>query len=91
MPIISKIKTVKSDQPVPNDILKAARTLTGEIIKYDQAQKVLLKVKVGNKIESRKSYELKIPYLNEFKRLNPGSIAVYDVDENSAITKILSF
>ena len=58
------------------------------MITYDQAQKVLLKVKVGNKVESTKSYELIIPYLNEFKRLNPGSTAVYDVDENSAITKI---
>ena len=87
-PIIAQIKKVKSDKPVANDVVKAARTLNSEMITYDQAQKVLLKVKVGNKVESTKSYELIIPYLNEFKRLNPGSTAVYDVDENSAITKI---
>lgn len=87
-PIIEKIEALKSYKPVPNDIVKAAKTLNGDRIKYDQAQKVLLKVKGANKIESRKSYELIIPYLEEFKKLNPGSTAVYDVDEKSSITKI---
>jgi hypothetical protein len=42
-PLIDTVRNIKNGEPVPNDIVKAAKVLNGERINYDQAQKGLLR------------------------------------------------
>jgi hypothetical protein len=85
---VEMIKNVKHSKPVAKDVVKAAKTLQGEKPTYNQGHQIISKRKNLDKFESKKSYELLIPYLEEFKKKNPGSIAVYEVDNNSLISKI---
>ncbi len=85
---VDKIEEVKHSKAVANDVVKAARVLQGNNASYNQGHQVISKKNLLNKYESKKSYELIIPYLEEFKRKNPGTVAVYELVNNSSINKL---
>ena len=85
---VDKIEEVKHSQAVPKDVVKAARMLQGNTPSYNQGHQVISKRNGLNKFESKKSYELIIPYIEEFKKKNPGTVGEYELDNNSSIKKL---
>ena len=87
-PIIKQIRMVKSSEPVANDIVKATRSIEGKIPTYNQAYKVLAKNNETDRFMSMESYQLVIPYLEEFRKRNLESTVLYERDDNKSLTKI---
>jgi hypothetical protein len=65
---VDKIKEVKHAKPVPRDVMKAVRTIKGKTTTYNQGHQVLAKRDLLDKVNSNKSYELIIPYLEQFQK-----------------------
>ena len=65
---VEKIEGVKHSKPVAKDVVKASRTLQCNNPSYNQGHQVIAKKNVIDKFESKKSYELIIPYLKEFTK-----------------------
>ena len=87
-PVIEKVQSVKSANPVAQDIVKATKALEGKQSTYPQAHKVLLKKKAADNLDGKASYQLLIPYIDEFVKLNPGTTSSYERNEKNNITKI---
>ncbi len=85
---IEAIEDVKHGKPVARDVVKASRNLTGNNPSYNQGHQYVAKKICLDKFESKKSYELIIPYIEEFKKKNPGTVANYELDNNSSIKKL---
>jgi hypothetical protein len=52
--------------------MKAARLMQGNNTTYDQGHQVLAKRDAVDKFQSKKGYELLIPYLEEFQKKKSG-------------------
>ena len=88
-PVIDKVQSVKSANTVAQDIVKATKALEGKQSTYPQAHKVLLKKKAADNLDGKASYyQLLIPYIDEFVKLNPGTTSSYERNEKNNITKI---
>jgi hypothetical protein len=62
----------KDDNPIPKDVVKAAANVSGELFTYNQGYRVI-KAKDGEIDRGAMfSFHLVVPYLQQFKELNPG-------------------
>jgi hypothetical protein len=72
---------VKNDDPVLQDVVKAAANVTGEVVTYNQGFQALKAEKLLNTKAIQESYNLIIPSLKQFKELNEGSEVHYYLNE----------
>jgi hypothetical protein len=72
---------VKNDDPIPKDVIKAAANISGEVVTYNQGFHALRADKEKNYITVMESYNLTIPYLNQFMELNEGAEVHYVVED----------
>ncbi len=85
---IETIESIKYSKVVAKDIVKATKSVKKNVLTYNQGHQVLSKSEKLKKIETKKNYEKIIPYLQEFKLKNPGTVTDYEIDNNSCITKL---
>jgi hypothetical protein len=64
---LEKVVTVKNDDPIPKDVVKAAANGCGEVVSYNQGYRAVIADKEKNYVTVEESYNLIIPYLKQFK------------------------
>ena len=70
------------------DVKKAAVSLQQMDVSYMQSWSVLSRNKRHQQARGKKSYHLIAPYLKEFERINPNSLAVYEGDGLNRLTRV---
>ncbi len=83
---IQSVLLVKSGEPNPQDIRKAAMNIQNQDPTYNQAYRALQEYK-EEEMETAAIYQLLIPYLDEFKNRNPGSGVFYERDDEDRIDR----
>jgi MULE transposase domain len=78
---LDKVTMVKNDDPIPKDVVKAAANVSGEVVTYNQSFRALKADKEKNFVTVMDSYNLIIPYLEQFKALNEGAEVHYVVND----------
>ncbi len=81
---IRTVEMVKSGEPNPKDIIKAAMNIQNEVPTYNQAYRACKEYKEED-LETEELYQLLLPYLEEFKDRNPGSGVFYEKDDEGRI------
>jgi hypothetical protein len=69
---LDQVYLVKNDNPIAKDVVKAAANVTGDVLMYNQGYRAIKLDKENNYVNVLDSYKLLIPYLTQFKQLNPG-------------------
>ena len=88
-PNIELVAIVKNAKPVPKDVVKATKEFTGTLPSYNQAHQVLSKNEERTKFQQHKNYKLLIPYLEEFKTVNSGTVIDYEKMKTDQYRKFL--
>jgi hypothetical protein len=79
---------VKSLPVTALDVRKGAVSLEQVDVNYHQLYLVLARNKhEGNKL-GKKSFEKLVPYLQEFSKLNPGSMAIHECDNANQLMRV---
>ena len=79
---IRGVRRAKDGAPTPKDVVKAAANLDGVDAGYNEAYRALHHVHPSLAIDEEKTFELLIPYLNQFGDNNGGSMVNYEMDGN---------
>ena len=87
--VIASASEVKALPVSALDVKKGAVTLQQTEVTYGQAHQVLAGAKSASRKEGKKSYSLIVPYLKEFERNNPGSLATYECDADNHLLSIM--
>jgi hypothetical protein len=66
---VEQVSMVKTDDPVPKDVIKAAANVSGEMVTYNQSYRAIKADEETNYHSANYSYSLLIPYLNKFNKL----------------------
>jgi Transposase, Mutator family len=74
---VEQVSMVKTDNPVPKEVIKAAANVSGEMVTYNQSYHAIKADEETNYHSANYSYNWLIHYLNEFKKLNPGAEVDY--------------
>jgi hypothetical protein len=78
---LDKVTMVKNDDRIPKDVIKAAANVSDEVVTYNNCFCALKADKERNYVTVMESYNLIIPYLNQFKELNEGAKVHYVVED----------
>ena len=71
---IESVLKIKASDPVPSDIMKSSHVVQGIGTSYNQAYHRALNLEsLSRQIKNEESYQLIIPYLQEFHNKNPVS------------------
>ena len=76
---------VKNSEPLPVDVIKTTQSFIGKTPSYNEAWRALKDKKINDKQYEKRSYELLIPYLEQFLINNPNSCIDYALDEEKCI------
>ncbi len=87
-PVVSKVELVKTGKPTGNDVVKATKNLEGQDCKYPQAHKVIAKKIAIDRYDSKLSYQLLVPYLEQFQKINTGTYACYMKNKDNEIVRM---
>jgi len=87
-PVVDAIMMVKDDNPLPKDVRKAAANLGGMSTTYNQSYRVVASVAQKQLQQDKLSFQLIVPYLENFMKLNPESITRVEKDKNNAILRV---
>jgi hypothetical protein len=88
--IVQVVKT-KNERPTPADVIKTAATHSGEIVPYMTAYRALHYECRAQSQTQIKNFELIVPYLEEMKKNNTGSVIGYRRDDDNCIADIYIF
>ncbi len=82
---VETVMRVKSADPLPSDVIKAAQTFKGVKPSYNEAWRALKTKKENSRLNKKRSYQLLIPYLETFVLNNPNSVIDYALDDEQSI------
>jgi hypothetical protein len=85
---ITKVATVKALPVTPRDAVKSSVNTEQFDINYKQGHSVLAKYQQSGLALSKAGYQRLVPYLEEFGRLNPGSAAISELDDNNHLYRV---
>jgi MULE transposase domain len=77
---LQQVSLVKDDKPIPKDVVKAAANVSGDLFTYNQGYRAIKAEDVEYDRYDMYSFQLVVPYLDQFKELNPGSQVHYTLD-----------
>ena len=86
--VIEGILNTKKDPPTPGDILHSTK---GEKLPYMSAWRALNVRSVRAREEDDAKYQLVMPYVEEFRRINPGAVAGYTRDDDKLLVDVYFF
>ena len=86
--VIADILNTKKEPPTPGDIMHATKD---EKLPYMSAWRVLNVQSALSREDDKSKYELVMPYVEEFRRLNPGAAAGYTRDEELRLRDVHIF
>ena len=79
-PNVDHVSAVKEADPVPRDVMKAAASLAGEQLSYNQSFRAIRTAFRDRWHQESASFEMISPYLQKFASLNPGTTIGYEGD-----------
>jgi hypothetical protein len=87
-PVVEAVQEHTHGTPKPKDVKKAASNKAALLLNYNQAYRaVRTNTKSGIRYGDT-SFQLIGPYLEEFEKLNPGSLAFMEADEEHCINRL---
>lgn len=89
--MIVKVRNTKKERPIPADVIKTTATHSGVIISYMAAWRALHCETSAQSRAQSKNFELIVPYIDELKKQNPGSVIGCGCDDDMRITDIYVF
>ena len=89
--MIVKVRNTKKERPTPADVIKTAATQSGEVVSYIAAWRALQLESGSQSRVERKNFELIVPYIEQLKKENPGSVIGCQSDDDHHITDIYVF
>jgi hypothetical protein len=89
--MIVKVRNAKKEHPTPADVIRTAATHSVVFISYMAAWRALHCETSARSRAQRKNFELIVPYIDELKKQNPGSVIECGRDDEMRITEICVF
>jgi MULE transposase domain/SWIM zinc finger len=89
--IIGQVVRTKQGAPTPADVMKTAAMQSGMIVPYMTAYRALSIETSVHRHAAVKNFQLIIPFLNEMKKCNPGSVIGYTRDNDMKLEELHFF
>lgn len=87
-PILDHVACIKDSFPVAKDVMKAAANMHAREVTYSQAYRTVTDAAYQKWEYDKDSFEMIIPYLDKFDKLNDDSTVVYETDIDSRIFRV---
>ena len=85
---VHRVNAVKDSKPVPRDVMKAAASLAGDHLSYNQSFRAIRRAFSERWHQDAESFQLIGPYLQKFVESNPGTKIGFEVDLDFNLERI---